>query len=250
MSMKVYLLNLGSIEIDRSQQLWNIDPGTPVRIPSYGVLIDHSEGRFLFDTGFDLDHVQKVLPFEHPQQEPDQSVVTQLGLCGYAPGDVAYVINSHCHFDHVGGNRLVPSAITVMHKQELREAKVPEPFERFGYSDLSFDHPNVRYELVEGDIELAKGVFLYETPGHTVGHYSLLVELDSRAPMLFTADAVGCMEGLEKNMIMSFHNDPVAAVRSIKRIKALAKGHGAEIFVSHDMEVWQGWKHAPECYEG
>jgi len=36
--------------------MWNIGCGTPVRIPSYGVLIEHDEGLFLFDTGFDLDH--------------------------------------------------------------------------------------------------------------------------------------------------------------------------------------------------
>ena len=62
--MKIYLLDLGSLVIDRSDVLWHIDVGTPVRFPVYGVYIDHPEGKFIFDTGYDLDHVNKVLPFE------------------------------------------------------------------------------------------------------------------------------------------------------------------------------------------
>ena len=55
--MKVYLLDLGSLVIDRSDVLWHIDVGTPVRFPVYGVYIDHPEGKFVFDTGYDLEHV-------------------------------------------------------------------------------------------------------------------------------------------------------------------------------------------------
>jgi hypothetical protein len=36
---KVYILDGGSLVIDRSQVLWHIDVGTPVRFPVYSVLI-------------------------------------------------------------------------------------------------------------------------------------------------------------------------------------------------------------------
>ena len=103
--MKVYLLDLGSLVIDRSDVLWHIDVGTPVRFPVYGVYIDHPEGKFIFDTGFDLDHVNKVLPFELPEQTPEQTLPAQLAKCGVKPEEIDYVVNSHFHFDHVGGNR-------------------------------------------------------------------------------------------------------------------------------------------------
>ena len=51
--MRIYLLDLGSLVIDRSDVLWHIDVGTPVRFPVYGVYIDHPDGKFVFDTGFD-----------------------------------------------------------------------------------------------------------------------------------------------------------------------------------------------------
>ena len=67
---------------------------------------------------------------------------------------------------------------------------------------------------------------LIETPGHTAGHYSLLVELASRRPMLFTADAAYTRKGLEQEIIPSFHLDPVKAVASMKRLKDVAARAG------------------------
>jgi hypothetical protein len=41
----------------------------------------------------------------------------------------------------------------------------------------------------------------------------------------------------------------VDGVRSIARVKQLAEERGAQIFLSHDMEAWQGYTHAPGHYE-
>ena len=54
---------------------------------------------------------------------------------------------------------------------------------------------------------------------------------------------------LEKGIQPGFHNTPVDGVRSIARVKELAAEQGADIFFSHDMEAWQGYKHAPDFYE-
>ena len=140
-SKKVYILDGGSLVIDRSQVLWHIDVGTPVRFPVYSVLIEHPDGLFMYDTGYDLDHVNRVLPFEQPQQTPDQTIPAQLKASGFDPEQVNFVVNSHFHFDHVGGNKYLTNATTLVNTAELRHAKVPEPFEHLGYSDLSFDFP-------------------------------------------------------------------------------------------------------------
>ena len=75
---KVYILDSGTLVIDRSQVLWHIDIGTPVRFPVYSVLVEHPDGLFLFDTGYDLEHVEEVLPFELPEQTADQAIPAQL----------------------------------------------------------------------------------------------------------------------------------------------------------------------------
>lgn len=247
---KVYILDSGSLVIDRSQVLWHIDVGTPVRFPVYSVLVEHPEGLFMFDTGYDLDHVNKVLPFELPEQADDQTIPAQLEKCGFHAEQVDYVINSHFHFDHVGGNKYLTNATTLVSKEELRHAKVPEPFEHLGYSDLTFDYPGTKYEQVTGDIEIAEGVWLFETPGHTAGHYSMMVEMDGGPSMIFAGDAAYTFENLEREIVGGFHLDPTASVESIRRLKLLAKEHEAEIYPSHEMAPFLAWSKAPEHYRG
>jgi 4-pyridoxolactonase len=67
--------------------------------------------------------------------------------------------------------------------------------------------------------------------------------------MLFAADVAYTVDALEKGVQAGFHNNPVQGVRSIARVKELARKHGAEIFFSHDMDAWRGYKHAPDFYE-
>ncbi|HKY95100.1 MAG TPA: N-acyl homoserine lactonase family protein [Kiloniellales bacterium] len=263
---KVYLLDGGSLVIDGFHVFWNRGPGGEVRFPTYAVLIDHKDGRYLFDSGYDYDHVMRVLPFEKPQQTPEQTIPGALAKIGLKASDIDYVINSHYHFDHCGGNKHCTSACTLCHAKELEAAAHPQPFEHLGYSDLTFqpelakkkqnplppdparDMYTPRFETLTGDQEIAKGLWLFETPGHTAGHYSLMVELKNRRPMLFTADACYSKKNLDMMCISSFHLDPVGSVQSLTRLKELAAKHDAELFYSHDMESWGSYVKAPGYY--
>jgi 4-pyridoxolactonase len=247
---RVRLLDSGTLVIDQSHITWNIGCGTPVRFPVYSVLIEHPDGLFMFDTGYDLEVVNAVLPFELPEQTEEQTVPAQLATCGFKPEDVDAVINSHLHFDHCGGNKHLVNATTFLHHDELREARTPEPFERLGYGDRSFDHPEAKFELLEGDLEFADGVHLFHTPGHTIGHYSMLLELEGSHPLLFMADVSYTPAAYASDLQAGFHIDPVAGVRSIRRIKRLAKEWGAEVIFTHDAETFQGYRHAPEPFTG
>ena len=247
--MKVWLLDNGSIVIEHTQLMWNV-PGPQVRIPSYAVLVEHDDELFLFDTGFDLEHTNAVLPFELPEQTPEQTIPAQLELAGFSVSDVTTLVNSHLHFDHAGGNKHF-SIGNVIHEQELAQARDHEPFEHFGYSDKTWDHDGARFERVSGDFEVAPGLWLFETPGHTVGHYSLLVKPGSSAvrPMLFAFDVVFTQPALERGIQSGFHIDPRAGVRSIARVKDIAAEHGADIYFSHDGDAFAAYKHAPDFYE-
>jgi len=245
---RVRLLDSGTLVIDQSHITWNIGCGTPVRFPVYSVLIEHADGVFMFDTGYDLDLVNAVLPFELPEQTPEQTVPAQLAKCGFAPGDVDAIINSHLHFDHCGGNKYLTSATTYLHHDELREARTPEPFERLGYADRGYDHPDAKFSLLAGDIEFAKGIHLFHTPGHTVGHYSLLVELEGSRPLLFMADVSYTPAAFANEQQAGFHNNPVDGVRSIRRVKQLAKEWDAQVVFTHDMEVFSTYALAPEPF--
>jgi 4-pyridoxolactonase len=247
--MKIWLLDNGSLVIEHTQLMWNV-PGPQVRIPSYAVLVDHDDGLFLFDTGFDLSHTNAVLPFELPEQTPEQTIPAQLELAGFSVADVTTVVNSHLHFDHVGGNKHF-AIRNVVNEQEIAQARDHEPFEHFGYSDKTWDHDGARFEPVSGDFEIAPGLWLFETPGHTVGHYSLLVKPGSSGvrPMLFAFDVVYTQPALERGVQPGFHIDPRAGVRSIARVKDAAAEHGADVYFSHDADAFATYKHAPDFYE-
>jgi 4-pyridoxolactonase len=246
--MKVWLLDGGSIVIEHTQLLWNV-PGPQARIPVYSILVEHDDGLYLFDSGIDLDHMNRVLPFELPEQTEEQTIPAQLAACGFGLGDVTALVNSHLHIDHVGGNQLFKETgvRNVIHEREIAQARNHEPFEFFGYSDHSWDYEGANLSPVSGDVELAKGIRLFETPGHTVGHYSVLI--DGATPMLFAMDVAYTADALEKGIQPGFHNNPVAGVRSIARVKELAAEHGAGVFLSHDMDAWRGYRHAPNFYE-
>jgi 4-pyridoxolactonase len=248
--MKIWLLDNGSIVIEHTQLMWNA-PGPQVRIPSYAVLIEHDDGLFLFDTGFDLEHTNAVLPFELPEQTPEQTIPAKLELAGFAISDVTTLVNSHLHFDHVGGNKHFAGVKNVVHEQELARPESRAFSEFFGYSDKTWDYEGASFESVPRVTSELAGLWLFETPGHTIGHYSLLVKPESSAarPMLFAFDVVYTQPALEKGIQPGFHIDPRAGVRSIARVKEVAAEHGADIYFSHDAEAFTTYKHAPDFYE-
>jgi 4-pyridoxolactonase len=285
---RVCLLDGGSLAIDGYKVYWNRGPGGDIRFPVYSVLVDHEDGLFIYDTGFDLPHMQTYVSGDQPLQTPEQTLPAQLAKCGLKPPDVNAVLSSHLHIDHCGGHEYFPDALVYCHEDEYRQAQNPPLFERMSYSDLSFDSAleaardgidlgsegdgdrgrSPRYKLIRGDHEVAKGVHLVETLGHSAGHYSLLVEFPGedgetgpgatggetgtgarRRPILFTGDAAMTPRNLEMMVIGGFHLDPVKGTDSLQKIKDVAAQYGAEIFCSHSMPDFEGWLKAPGWYE-
>ena len=254
------------MEEDGYKIFWNRGPGGDVRFPVYSVLIEHDDGLFIFDTGFDLNHLTTFLPAApNPIQSLDQTLPAQLAKAGVRPDDVTHIVNSHLHIDHCGGNKLFPNATIVCHQREFEAAKNPQPFERISYSDLGFASQladeredltgsarsgnSPKFELLSGDVELVPGIRLFETPGHCAGHYSLLVSPNKRAPMLFTGDAAMTPRNVELMIIGSYHLDPVGAYQSLSRLKEISAQYKADLFFSHHMESFDGYSKAPIWYE-
>jgi 4-pyridoxolactonase len=247
--MKVTIAPAGSMLIDHSQLFWNHDPGRPIRHPVYAVLIEHPTGRVVVDTGFDQAHVEAVLPFVEPQPEPEGPLAHALARAGTELGAVDYVVHTHLHFDHVGSDGQLDGVTVFVHRDELRQARTPEPFESLSYSDRQFDNPNVTLELLEGDVEVLPGIVLLETPGHSAGHYSVLLRGTSGQQLLFCGDASYSAKNFQQTVISGFHLDPVESVRSLRRLQRLAAQTGATLFFPHDPESFDTYRRSPEHYE-
>jgi 4-pyridoxolactonase len=258
---RVALLDGGELYAKEYQMFWGVASEAPAVLPCYGVLIDHQDGLFLFDTGFDLQHFMDAFGTKgaHASQTSDQTVPGQLSLLGLRPDDITHVINSHYHLDHCGGNIHCRNAKTICHACELEAALAPQPFEVSGYADRSFlpqvegpptlDIYTPYFETLRGDQEIAAGIHLFETPGHTAGHYSLMVRLPGRRPMLFTGDACYAQRGLDRMAMPTSHIDPVKGYQSMERLKILAEKYDAELFFSHDSESYKNYLKAPAWYD-
>ena len=246
--MRVWLLQSGTISLEQTQITWNV-AGPAQELPVYSVLVKHDDGLFLFDTGMNVDHMIEKMPARMAKQREDQTIPAQLEQCGFSLEDVTATGNSHLHVDHVGGNRHFAGLGTrhLIHERELRQARgAHEIFEAPGYSDRSWDYDGAVIESFSGDYVVAPGIWLIETPGHTVGHCSLL--LLGANSMLFLGDVSYTSKAFADNLQPGFHNDPRAGVVAIDRVRDIATRHGARLMFSHDMESWREYRQVPDFY--
>ena len=131
---RVALLDGGSLAIDGYKVYWNRGPSGDIRFPVYSVLIDHEDGLFIYDTGFDLPHMQTFVAGDQPWQTPEQTLPAQIAKLGLKPSDVTHVLSSHLHIDHAGGHEFFPGALVYLHEAEYAQAQKPALFERMSYS--------------------------------------------------------------------------------------------------------------------
>ena len=123
--------------------------------PVYVWTIDHPEGRVLVDTGM-IDSTPELDAEWEPVAHPEN-----------IPRDVLCVINTHLDFDHCGGNRLFPGVPIHVQAKELARTDSIRDW---------VDFPGATYVEHDGEAEVLPGIRLLPTPGHTVGHQSVVVD--------------------------------------------------------------------------
>jgi glyoxylase-like metal-dependent hydrolase (beta-lactamase superfamily II) len=129
-------------------------------------VIRHPDGPVLVDTGIGPGHAL-IEEWYRPRVTLLADALAGIGL---GVGDIAAVVVSHLHFDHCGQ---LPALAAPVHVQadEHRAAQAE------GYTVPEWaDIPADRLRLVRGDDEIAPGIRLLATPGHTPGHQSVVVE--------------------------------------------------------------------------
>ena len=97
---------------------------------------------------------------------------SQLSEIGLSMEDIDLVVNTHCHYDHVGGNYLFPNAkiaIGTIDGDSLEDPESPIPICFVPTREIKRRDVDIR--LKEGD-RIADFEVL-ETPGHTAGGISL-----------------------------------------------------------------------------
>jgi N-acyl homoserine lactone hydrolase len=248
LTAKLYSITCGHLTIPTAFLLAGRDGATRVPITSY--LIDHPRGRVVFDSGMHINtqrnpaaHVGDVLAklhqFDYGTGEDIAARRTEIDV---DPASVTHVINSHLHFDHCGGNALLPDATVVVQRPELDAAE--EGGEVRGYVTADFDTGQPR-QLIDGEHDLFgdRSVVLIPTYGHTAGHQSVRVRTDS-GEFVLCGDACYLRESLDTMTLPGIIADPDGVTRAFQLFRDL-QSSGATIMYGHDLEFWKTVPQAP-----
>ena len=88
--------------------------------------------------------------------------------CGLDPNDIPMIVNTHCHFDHAGGNYLFPEAKVAIHEKDAQYIENKNDPMTAGFMfGKSMTRHDTDLKLKEGD-KIANFKVLH-TPGHTPG---------------------------------------------------------------------------------
>lgn len=117
------------------------------------------------------------------------ALLENLAREGIRPDEIDIVINTHLHFDHAGGNTVdedgkpvaaFPRAQYILQKGEWEAASRTNERTRGTYLPDNFEplEDARQVELVEGEVEIMKGLRMTPAPGHTADHCIMEVESD------------------------------------------------------------------------
>jgi glyoxylase-like metal-dependent hydrolase (beta-lactamase superfamily II) len=163
------------------------------------------------------------------QHRPDWTVEAQLARFGLRPEDIDIVINTCCHFDHIGNNTKFPTARFIVQKLELPLAIKPPPWALYYYPELAFNLLDVRerLELIDGDMPVTDGVSVHRLGGHSPGAQVVLLQTDA-GRVCIPGDLVPFYKNIELNWPMGAFFDVEGVVRAYNWMRM-----NADLIVPH-----------------
>jgi glyoxylase-like metal-dependent hydrolase (beta-lactamase superfamily II) len=224
------------------------------------LLIEHPDGLVLIDTALGNKEDAKFLEIygvENGGLEGATQLEDALASAGFLPSDVKWVINTHLHFDHAGGNTTIdpelendprrhvrptyPNATYVVQRGELEFAQHTNERTRASYLPPNFEPIAAahRWKTVEGDAEILPGVSARLTPGHVPFHQSVLIQ-DGGETAVFLADLIPTTAHLPLPWIMGYDLEPLRTLESKRALLRDAAAGGWRLVFEHDPAVAWG----------
>ena len=176
------------------------------------------------------------------------TLVAELAEIGVRPEDVDFVIDTHLHFDHCGGNTVLeggtprptfPRAKYVIQKREWEDATHADGLTQAGYdpADFAVLAETGQLRLIDGDVEIVPGVTCRLTGGHTRGHQMVLVHSHGLTAC-YPGDVMLSTMHIKPNYITAYDlsQERTYAVK-VKLIEEACEGRWVIVW-GHDPKEW------------
>lgn len=250
---RMFLLQYGAEPSPKSISVRGAHNGI-IWCPVIGIAVETAAGWVLLETGFSRafldDEPARTSIYVSPEQPwalEGEPMLTALAEVGLGIEDLSLAAVSHLHCDHAGGLRLLSAAgvPVVAHRDELAFARERASLEH-AYYEPDYSSPELTWSEIDGDAELAPGVWALATPGHTPGHLSYRVDLPESGIWLFAVDAADLGENLDDRVPPGWTAEPADAARaetSLDRLLADAERLGARVVPGHDSVFWRAVRH-------
>ena len=233
-------LDCGTVRVNRLNAFSDTEayPGQSRDLTVGCYLIRHGDQLMLWDLGLPSALKGAALAAAGDMSATvHRTLVEQLAELGIKPQDIDIVGVSHFHSDHVGQLPDFPAAKLHIGKGDW-DALTQSPPPAF-FDPTPFKHwisgggkvePLARDKDVFGD----GSVVMFDMPGHTPGHHTLLVRLAGLGPVLLTGDQAHFQENYDSEGVPTFNTNRADTLASFGRFKALAKNLKATVIIQHE----------------
>jgi N-acyl homoserine lactone hydrolase len=229
-----------------------------IATPIYGVLVETADELVLLDSGInaralaDPEALTEIYGEGlHPWGPDGNPLEVALATVGFTVADIGLAGISHLHLDHSGGIPLLAAAgvpITIQQRElDYGLERAEQGTGRsVGFFVEDYTRPDINWKTIDGDAELAPGVFAVSTPGHTPGHMSFRVDLPDTGTWLFAADAADLGENLLERIpcgSVAEAADAGKARASVNRLVDEGDRLDARVVPGHDSVFWKAIWH-------
>ncbi|GAV13644.1 N-acyl homoserine lactonase family protein [Paenibacillus sp. chi10] len=271
---KLYVMDNGRMSMDKNWLLAMHNPATVlnpnaatefVEFPVYTVLIDHPEGKILFDTACNpngmgkegrwAESIQMLFPWKASEECYLHNRLEQLNV---SPQDIKYVVASHLHLDHAGCLELFTNATIIVHEDELNGAlqTYARNEKEGGYIWADIDawiKNNLQWKTIkrtEDQLELAEGITLLNFgSGHAWGMLGLHINMPETGGIILASDTIYTAESYGPPVRPPGNlYDSVGYRNTVDRIRTLATRTNSQVWYGHDANQFKGFRKSTEGY--
>jgi N-acyl homoserine lactone hydrolase len=263
---KLWPLLTATHRYDKSISTWQRGHGQQIEAPILAYLIETANGRILYDVG--CDHAKIADPvarnryynpatfeFGAPDMRDEQRIPHHLARLGLTSADVDVIFIGHLHFDHAGGLRELRrcGCGAEIHVQRDEMEVATSGADPAVFADDLIDEVGapLQFRLQSGEYSVLPGVQAVATPGHTVGHMSMWIEMPKGPPVLLAGDAADLQENIDDEIAPGtlWQGREAQAIESIRKLKALAADTGAWLWPNHDFPFYRSLPPFPQALE-